>query len=238
MDNIQKQNVLPFSLMQGQDYGVNFVSLMSVVRAAYAITDCNLCKDSTGNDEQITSNEWDAAFGTSFFYNRESADLEESSFESNWEFWIWYLIDCISFVCNNEKHPECCADNRVDISTPVNYNVTLSDEVNRLNSALSSHIHVLTNRKKMLRMRPYTTDGELVIIVVDSLQGYPCVLSTVQELENYCMIGLFNYDIVRFLYCVALLALPSDFRALDYLVKLACTLGQGQGVIFYPDDFE
>ena len=79
-------------------------------------------------------------------------------------------------------------------------------------------------------MQPYATDEKLVRTVAGFLQGYCCIPSNAQELENYCMIGHFYYDIIRFWYCVALLALSSDSAALDCLTRLAHTLmEQGPG---------
>lgn len=66
--------------------------------------------------------------------------------------------------------------------------------------------------------------------MADFLQGYPCIPFTAQELEIYCMVGLFDYDIIRFWYCAALLALSPDSCAIAYLSKLAHTLmEQGPG---------
>lgn len=118
----------------------------------------------------------------------------------------------------------------IRIPTPANCNVTLSDKINRLNSALDSYIHAPANKKEILRMQPYASDRELIRIVADFLQSYPCIPFTVQELRNYCTAGFFNYDIIRFWYCAALLALSPDSCAIAYLSKLAHTLmEQGPG---------
>ncbi|WP_368143466.1 Imm5 family immunity protein, partial [Bacteroides finegoldii] len=221
------------SLVEGHDYGTNFAPLMAgmaAVQAAYTVTDGNDCEEVAENDEELASDEWDAAFLASLSCNGGAADLSEINPESNREFWKWYLTDCIPYVYENEKYSGCHASNKIRIPTPTNCNVTLSDKINRLNSALDSYIHAPTNRKEILRMQPYATDGELIRIVADFLQGYPCIPFTAQELEIYCMVGLFDYDIIRFWYCAALLALSPDSCAIAYLSKLAHTLmEQGPG---------
>lgn len=221
------------SLVEGHDYGTDFAPLMAgmaAVQAAYTVTDGNDCEEVAENDEELASDEWDAAFLASLSCNGGAADLSEINPESNREFWKWYLTDCIPYVYENEKYSGCHASNKIRISTPTNCNVTLSDKINRLNSALDSYIHAPTNRKEILRMQPYATDGELIRIVADFLQGYPCIPFTAQELEIYCMVGLFDYDIIRFWYCAALLALSPDSCAIAYLSKLAHTLmEQGPG---------
>ena len=221
------------SLVEGHDYGTNFAPLMAgmaAVQAAYTVTDGNDCEEVAENDEELASDEWDAAFLASLSCNGGAADLSEINPESNREFWKWYLTDCIPYIYENEKYSGCHASNKIRIPTPTNCNVTLSDKINRLNSALDSYIHAPTNRKEILRMQPYATDGELIRIVADFLQGYPCIPFTAQELEIYCMVGLFDYDIIRFWYCAALLALSPDSCAIAYLSKLAHTLmEQGPG---------
>ncbi len=221
------------SLVEGRDYGTDFAPLMAgmaAVQAAYTVTDGNDYEEVAENDEELASDEWDAAFLASLSCNGGAADLSEINPESNREFWKWYLTDCIPYVYENEKHAGYHAGNKIRIPTPANCNVTLSDKINRLNSALDSYIHAPTDRKELLRMQPYVADGELIRIVADFLQGYPCLPSTAQELENYCMTGLFDYDIIRFWYCTALLALSPDSCAIAYLSKLAHTLmEQGPG---------
>lgn len=232
-DEIKKIADYISSLVEGHDYGTNFAPLMAgmaAVQAAYTVTDGNDCEEVAENDEELASDEWDAAFLASLSCNGGAADLSEINPESNREFWKWYLTDCIPYVYENEKYSGCHASNKIRIPTPTNCNVTLSDKINRLNSALDSYIHAPTNRKKILRMQPYATDGELIRIVADFLQGYPCIPFTAQELEIYCMVGLFDYDIIRFWYCAALLALSPDSCAIAYLSKLAHTLmEQGPG---------
>lgn len=166
----------------------------------------------------------------SLSYNKRTADIEEIDPELNRKFWTWYLTDCIPFVYESEKHPRYYTDNRISIPIPANCNAILYDGINRFNSALDSYVHAPTNRKEILRMQPYATDEKLVRTVAGFLQGYCCIPSNAQELENYCMIGHFYYDIIRFWYCVALLALSSDSAALDCLTRLAHTLmEQGPG---------
>ena len=232
-DEIKKIADYISSLVEGHDYGTNFAPLMAgmaAVQAAYTVTDGNDCEEVAENDEELASDEWDAAFLASLSCNGGAADLSEINPESNREFWKWYLTDCIPYVYENEKYSGCHASNKIRIPTPTNCNVTLSDKINRLNSALDSYIHAPTNRKEILRMQPYATDGELIRIVADFLQGYPCIPFTAQELEIYCMVGLFDYDIIRFWYCAALLALSPDSCAIAYLSKLAHTLmEQGPG---------
>ena len=232
-DEIKKIADYISSLVEGHDYGTNFAPFMAgmaAVQAAYTVTDGNDCEEVAENDEELASDEWDAAFLASLSCNGGAADLSEINPESNREFWKWYLTDCIPYVYENEKYSGCHASNKIRIPTPTNCNVTLSDKINRLNSALDSYIHAPTNRKEILRMQPYATDGELIRIVADFLQGYPCIPFTAQELEIYCMVGLFDYDIIRFWYCAALLALSPDSCAIAYLSKLAHTLmEQGPG---------
>ena len=233
-DEIIKMADYTSSLIQGHDYGENFAPLMAgmaAVQAAYAATtNCSDCEEVAENDGELASDEWDAEFLASLSCNGGAADLSEINPELNREFWKWYLTDCIPYIYESEKHPRCYVSNKICIPAPANCNVTLSDKINRFNSALNSYIHAPTNRKEILRMQPYVTDGELIRIVADVLQGYHCIPATVQELENYCMTGLFNYDIIRFWYCVALLALSSDSRAIDCLSKLAHALmEQGPG---------
>ena len=232
-DEIKKIADYISSLVEGHDYGTNFAPLMAgmaAVQAAYTVTDGNDYEEVAENDEELASDEWDAAFLASLSCNGGAADLSEINPESNREFWKWYLTDCIPYVYENEKYSGCHASNKIRIPTPTNCNVTLSDKINRLNSALDSYIHAPTNRKEILRMQPYATDGELIRIVADFLQGYPCIPFTAQELEIYCMVGLFDYDIIRFWYCAALLALSPDSCAIAYLSKLAHTLmEQGPG---------
>lgn len=221
------------ALVQGYDYGTNFVPFMagmSAVRAAYAVTASSLSEEVFENDGQTDSDKWDAAFLASLSYNKRTADIEEIDPELNRKFWTWYLTDCIPFVYESEKHPRYYTDNRISIPIPANCNAILYDGINRFNSALDSYVHAPTNRKEILRMQPYATDEKLVRTVAGFLQGYCCIPSNAQELENYCMIGHFYYDIIRFWYCVALLALSSDSAALDCLTRLAHTLmEQGPG---------
>ena len=80
-------------------------------------------------------------------------------------------------------------------------------------------------------MQPYATDEKLVRTVAGFLQGYCCIPSKCSRTGKLIvMIGHFYYDIIRFWYCVALLALSSDSAALDCLTRLAHTLmEQGPG---------
>ena len=191
------------ALVQGYDYGTNsvpFMAGMSAVRAAYAVTASSLSEEVFENDGQTDSDKWDAAFLASLSYNKRTADIEEIDPELNRKFWTWYLTDCIPFVYESEKHPRYYTDNRISIPIPANCNAILYDGINRFNSALDSYVHAPTNRKEILRMQPYATDEKLVRTVAGFLQGYCCIPSNAQELENYCMIGHFYYDIIRFWY--------------------------------------
>lgn len=163
-------------------------------------------------------------------YNKRTADIEEIDPELNRKFWTWYLTDCIPFVYESEKHPRYYTDNRISIPIPANCNAILYDGINRFNSHSTHMFMLLLTEKRYCVCKPYATDEKLVRTVAGFLQGYCCIPSNAQELENYCMIGHFYYDIIRFWYCVALLALSSDSAALDCLTRLAHTLmEQGPG---------
>lgn len=98
------------SLVEGHDYGTNFAPLMAgmaAVQAAYTVTDGNDCEEVAENDEELASDEWDAAFLASLSCNGGAADLSEINPESNREFWKWYLTDCIPYVYENEKYSGC-----------------------------------------------------------------------------------------------------------------------------------
>ena len=100
------------SLVEGHDYGTNFAPLMAgmaAVQAAYTVTDGNDCEEVAENDEELASDEWDAAFLASLSCNGGAADLSEINPESNREFWKWYLTDCIPYVYENEKYSGCHA---------------------------------------------------------------------------------------------------------------------------------
>lgn len=59
------------ALVQGYDYGTNFVPFMagmSAVRAAYAVTTSSLSEEVFENDGQTDSDKWDAAFLASLSY--------------------------------------------------------------------------------------------------------------------------------------------------------------------------
>lgn len=175
------------ALVQGYDYGTNsvpFMAGMSAVRAAYAVTASSLSEEVFENDGQIDSDKWDAAFLASLSYNKGTADIEEIDPELNRKFWTWYLTCCIPLVYESEKHPRYYTDNRINIPIPANCNAILYDGINRFNSALDSYVHAPTNRKEILRMQPYATDEKLVRIVAGFLQGYCCIPSNAQELEN------------------------------------------------------
>ena len=118
------------SLVEGHDYGTNFAPLMAgmaAVQAAYTVTDGNDCEEVAENDEELASDEWDAAFLASLSCNGGAADLSEINPESNREFWKWYLTDCIPYVYENEKHAGYHAGIKILIPRPSNCNVSLSD---------------------------------------------------------------------------------------------------------------
>ena len=112
----------------------------------------------------------------------------------------------------------------------------LSGKIGQLNSALDSYIHAPTNKKETERMKPYAEDSSLVRIVADVIRGHSCIPSTPQEKENYRITGIYRYDVIRFWYCVALLAQSPDEYATTCLSGLAHTLmeqGPGELGILY-----
>ena len=126
--------------------------------------------------------------------------------------------------------------NTLHIPVPPGCDPALSGKIERLNSALGSYIHAPTNRKETERMKPYAEDSVLVHIVADVIQGHSCIPSTPQEKEDYRITGIYNYDVIRFWYCVALLAQSPDEYATACLSGLARTLmeqGPGELGILY-----
>ena len=119
--------------------------------------------------------------------------------------------------------------NTLHIPVPPGCDPALSGKIERLNSALGSYIHAPTNRKETERMKPYAEDSALVHIVADVIQGHSCIPSTPQEKEDYRITGIYNYDVIRFWYCVALLAQSPDEYATACLSGLARTLME-QGI--------
>lgn len=59
---------------------------MAAVQAAYTVTDGNDCEEVAENDEELASDEWDAAFLASLSCNGGAADLSEINPESNRNF--------------------------------------------------------------------------------------------------------------------------------------------------------
>ena len=126
--------------------------------------------------------------------------------------------------------------NTLHIPVPPGCDPALSGKIERLNSALDSYIHVPTDRKETERMKPYAEDSTLVHIVADIIQGHSCIPSIPQEKEDYRITGIYSYDVIRFWYCVALLAQSPNEYATASLSGLARTLmeqGPGELGILY-----
>lgn len=171
-----------------------------------------------------------------------------SPFSDNWkgdvekrrEYWNWYLDMTLAMYENPQQEviPFHAVNDRntLHIPVPPGCDPALSGKIERLNSALDSYIHAPTNRKETERMKPYAEDSSLVRIVADVIRGYSCIPSTPQEKEDYRITGIYNYDVIRFWYCVALLAQSPDECAVACLSGLARTLmeqGPGELGILY-----
>ena len=160
--------------------------------------------------------------------------------EKRREYWSWYL-DMVLAVCENPQQEvipfHASSDrNTLHIPVPPGCDPALSEKIGRLNSALGSYIHAPTNRKETERMKPYAEDSALVRIVANVIRGYSCIPSTPQEKEDYRTTGIYRYDVIRFWYCVALLAQSPDEYATACLSGLARTLmeqGPGELGILY-----
>ena len=160
--------------------------------------------------------------------------------EKRREYWNWYL-DMVLAVCENPQQEVISFHTDSDhgtlhIPVPSGCDTVLSGKIGRLNSALDSYIHAPTNRKETERMKPYAEDSTLVRIVADVIRGYSCIPTTPQEKEDYRITGIYSYDVIRFWYCVALLAQSSDECATASLSGLARTLmeqGPGELGILY-----
>lgn len=114
------------SLVEGRDYGTDFAPLMAsmaAIQAAYTVTCGDDYEEVAENDEELASDEWDAAFLASLSCNGGAAEVSEINPESNREFWKWYLTDCIPYVYENEKYSGYHTDNKIRIPTPANCNV-------------------------------------------------------------------------------------------------------------------
>lgn len=220
------------ALVQGYDYGTNsvpFMAGMSAVRAAYAVTASSLSEEVFENDGQTDSDKWDAAFLASLSYNKGTADIEEIDPELNRKFWTWYLTDCIPFVYESENIPDIIPITEL-ISRyrqiAMQYCMAALTDL----TLHSTHMFMLLLTEKRYCVCSRMQQTKTCPHSSRFLQGYCCIPSNAQELENYCMIGHFYYDIIRFWYCVALLALSSDSAALDCLTRLTRTLmEQGPG---------
>ena len=190
-------------------------------------------------------------------YDPESMDIDfivslvcsgGSPFSDEWkgdvekrrEYWNWYL-DMVLAVYENPQQeviPFRMDNNHGEIHIPVppECGQALSDMIGRLNSDLGSYIHAPTNRKEVERMKLYAEDSAIVRIVVDVIREYSCIPSTPQEKEDYRITGIYSYDVIRFWYCVALLAQSPEEYARDCLSELARTLmeqGPGELGILY-----
>lgn len=190
-------------------------------------------------------------------YDPESMDIDfivslvcsgGSPFSDEWkgdvekrrEYWNWYL-DMVLAVYENPQQeviPFRMDNNHGEIHIPVppECGQALSDMIGRLNSDLGSYIHAPTNRKEVERMKLYAEDSAIVRIVADVIREYSCIPSTPQEKEDYRITGIYSYDVIRFWYCVALLAQSPEEYARDCLSELARTLmeqGPGELGILY-----
>ena len=164
----------------------------------------------------------------------------KSDVEKRREYWNWYLDMVLSIYENPQQEVilfHTGSDhNTLHIPVPPGCDPALSGKIGQLNSALDSYIHAPTNRKETERMKPYAEDSSLVRIVADVIRGHSCIPSTPQEKENYRITGIYRYDVIRFWYCVALLAQSPDEYATTCLSGLAHTLmeqGPGELGILY-----
>ena len=193
-------------------------------------------EDYRGEDDgDFDPESWSPDFIGSAAYSGGSpfAQGDEGDTDKRREYWNWYLDMVLSIYENPMKEviPFHTGSNKmIYIPVPSECDNVLSDKIKRLNSALASYIHAPTDKKETDRMKIYTEDSELVRIVADVIQEYSCIPSTPSEKENYRITGIYNYDIVKFWYCVALLAQSSDACAIACLSELAHTLmEQGPG---------
>lgn len=95
-------------------------------------------------------------------------------------------------------------------------------KIDALNRKLGSFIHAPLNLKEVLRMEPFAADPEVARTVAATLDDYSIIPTSPEERERQHTTGLpKDYDIVRFWYCVALLALSAEPAAMRYLLVLA-----------------
>lgn len=95
-------------------------------------------------------------------------------------------------------------------------------KIDALNRKLGSFIHAPLNLKEVLRMEPFAADTEVARAVAATLDDYSIIPTSPEERERQHTTGLpKDYDIVRFWYCVALLALSAEPAAVRYLLVLA-----------------
>lgn len=95
-------------------------------------------------------------------------------------------------------------------------------KIDALNRKLGSFIHAPLNLKEVLRMEPFAADAEVARAVAATLDDYSIIPTSPEEREGQPAAGLpKDYDIVRFWYCVALLALSAEPAAVRYLLVLA-----------------
>lgn len=95
-------------------------------------------------------------------------------------------------------------------------------KIDALNRKLGSFIHAPLNLKEVLRMEPFAADAEVARAVAATLDDYSIIPTSPEERERQHTTGLpKDYDIVRFWYCVALLALSAEPAAMRYLLVLA-----------------
>ena len=95
-------------------------------------------------------------------------------------------------------------------------------KIDALNRKLGSFIHAPLNLKEVLRMEPFAADAEVARAVAATLDDYSIIPTSPEERERQHTAGLpKDYDIVRFWYCVALLALSAEPAAVRYLLVLA-----------------
>lgn len=94
-----------------QDYNNedNFTAIfagMTAVQAAYDTITGKSINEHTPNAEALQNpDEWDTAFIASLAYNGGAAALDAINHDRNREFWNWYLTDCISIACSDDRLP-------------------------------------------------------------------------------------------------------------------------------------
>lgn len=178
------------------------------------------------DDDDFDPDAWEPDFIVSLLCSADSSGAEDDKYdpEKRREYWNWYLDMVLSVYEKPQQEVIPFNHDTIHIPVPHGCDLALSDKIDRLNSALASYIHVPTNRKEIDRMKTYAEESLLVRIVADVVRGYSCIPVT------------HSYDVIRFWYCVALLAQSPDEQATDCLSGLARTLmehGPGELGILY-----